>query len=61
MEIKVNILDTDVCYHITSEQKCSRCRQDFREDEVPLRLWTEHDANYMWAYCEACSNEVISG
>ena len=54
------ILDTDHVYHMTSEDKCSRCRREFREDEVPLHLWPESDPNYMYSYCEKCSGEVLA-
>ncbi len=59
--MEAKIMGTDVWYYLTSEEKCSRCRRDFREDECPLRFWKEDDADYMLAYCEDCSPEVLGG
>ncbi len=58
--MKANILPTDRLYYQTREEKCSRCGREFREDEVPLRLWFECDPNFMYAYCEKCMEKVLS-
>jgi hypothetical protein len=42
-----------------SEEICSRCGAEFREDEIPLRLWPQEDTNFMYSYCEKCTAEVL--
>lgn len=56
--LQANIKESDHVNYLISDEKCSRCRADIREDEVPLRLWAK-DPNYMWIYCEKCTPEVI--
>lgn len=56
--MEVNIKESDHANYMTSDEKCSRCRKDIDEGEVPLRLWAQ-DPNYMWIYCELCINDVL--
>lgn len=56
--MEADIKESDHVNYMTSDEKCSRCRKDIDEDEVPLRLWAQ-DPNYMWIYCESCMNDVL--
>lgn len=58
--MQVKIKPSDHVNYMTSDEKCSRCRREIREDEVPLRLWSQKDSNYMWIYCEDCTDEILS-
>ena len=58
--MKVNIAPDDHINYMTSDNKCSRCRRDIQDDEVPLRLWPESDTNFMYVYCEECSSNVLT-
>jgi len=51
--------ETDVVAYKTWDGRCSRCRREIREEEVPLHLWDEKDHNIMWTFCEDCSPEVM--
>lgn len=56
--MRIAIKPEDVVNYMTSDEKCSRCRKDV-SDEVPLRVWKSDDPNYMWIYCERCTEVVL--
>ena len=57
MHLKIS--PNDYVNYKTDDGKCSRCRKEIREDEVPLRLWSLLDPNIMMTYCESCNEEVL--
>ena len=63
-EILANILPGDHVHYKTYDETCSRCRDKIHEDEVPLLIWQSdpednNKANYMYAYCERCSLQLM--
>ena len=58
--MEVTILPDDHLNYMTSDEKCSRCRKDIKDGDVPLRLWPESDTNFMYIYCDGCSKEVLN-
>ena len=47
------VLPTDVPSVGRDSGLCSRCFRAIREDEVPLRAWSE-DGHTMYTWCEDC-------
>ena len=48
------ILPDDSWHILTSDNTCSRCHTEIREDEVPLMIWSGNGHN-MLCYCERCT------
>lgn len=59
--MKFQVKATDHEYFETSEERCSRCRNDIGEEEVPLLLWRQSDSRYMYIFCEECTKGSIVG
>lgn len=47
------IKPTDHWHQGTSDNTCSRCREEIPDRDVPLLIWA-NDGHDMLAYCEKC-------
>ena len=48
------IQPSDHVYVIVSDNACSRCRREIREEEVPLMIWAGREGTFLWIYCDDC-------
>jgi len=58
--LTANVLESDHLYFDTMHDKCSRCRELLRKEDVPLILWKE-DKRYVYVYCPSCTDDVVGG
>ena len=38
--------------------RCSRCKREIRDEEVPFLAWAQDDRNVMWVICDDCTEDI---